>query len=195
MIKGVPYARTRYASRLYVFRQGGLVLTGFKQTCQYNQYAAGCSGYQDRYCQNYPPCNASYDRADSSLTSSGTCTPCTNCSKLAGGFSVKRACGVYTDTECGSTPCNLTNPCNNTPDAIRYCDFTLVDTPAYQGTTGSCGLCPPGYSSNGLVCIQCPTGETCDDVGIPRCRGQCQFNQLAHCYPLTGIRALLALLV
>ena len=26
--------------------------------CQYNQYATGCSGYQDGYCKDYPPCNA-----------------------------------------------------------------------------------------------------------------------------------------
>ena len=43
-----------------------------------------------------------------------------------------------------------------------------------------------GYSSDGISCIPCPLGSTCDDVGILSCRGQCAFGKLSHCDPLTG---------
>ena len=94
--------------------------------CQYNQYATGCAGYQDRYCADFPACAAGYYRAETNANNPGTCQKCTNCSSVHGGLATTRACGTYTDTECGAATCNLTHPCNSTADVVRFCVSLLA---------------------------------------------------------------------
>jgi hypothetical protein len=63
----------------------------------------------------------------------------------------------------------------STNRSALFCDYSLGNERA------TCGICPPGYGSDGQYCLECPRGYTCDRVGEPICRGQCQPGVLSAC--------------
>ena len=132
-----------------------------------NKYRAGCSGTQDTFCQDFPVCDNGFYLSDESATQPGTCRPCSDC----GSQSVVRPCTRFDDTVCrGTSSCSEGLPCSLLSASNRssfFCDYSLGPTRAF------CGVCPPGYRSDGQYCVECPRGYTCDLAGRLACRGQC----------------------
>ena len=131
------------------------------------QYRAGCSGSEDTFCADFPDCGPGFYLADESATQAGTCQACSSC----GSQSVVRPCTRFDDTVCrGSSSCSGGLPCSRLTASNRssfFCDYSGGAERAF------CGVCPPGYRSDGQYCVECPRGYTCDLAGRVACRGQC----------------------
>ena len=61
--------------------------------------------------------------------------------------------------------------------------FCQVDRCVAQG---NCGLCPLGYSSDGLSCVSCQATWTCDRYGKPACPNRCKPGEISRCDGDTG---------
>lgn len=145
------------------------------------QYRAGCSGLQDTFCADYPVCLADQYLSDESPTQAGSCRPCSTCV----GQSVVRPCTRFDDIVCrGTSSCGPTLPCSRLTASNRssfFCDYSQGMARAF------CGVCPPGYSSDGQYCVECPRGYTCDRVGRSACRGQCPAWVRSECVSEFGL--------
>jgi hypothetical protein len=139
------------------------------------QYVVRCSGFTDNYAHALPACPPLQYLADAGIYSPGTCKACTICSSL--GLRQIVACSTYADAECGGMACSAGAPC--TPPS--YCDFTATDTPSSPSAVGNCGLCPSGFGSDGLSCLRCPRGATCNVHGAALCTGECAAGQTSGC--------------
>lgn len=96
---------------------------------------------------------------------------CSNCSRV--GLNVSKVCSNFSDTVCQGVKCGANQPCESSFDVKFYCD--------YATSSPSCGLCPPGYDSDGQFCLECPEGSTCDRRGKFACKGQCAALKLSDC--------------
>ena len=145
------------------------------QICPPGQYRQACSGFTDTTCQPYRTCAGGEYLSDETLDRDGVCRPCSLC----GGLTLVVGCTRYDDTVCrGSSSCSDRIPCPrlmSTNRSALFCDYSLGPERA------TCGICPPGYGSDGQYCLECPRGYTCDRVGEPICRGQCQAGVLSAC--------------
>ena len=149
--------------------------------CPTGQYEGGCSGATDTYCIPYTACGTGFYLADEGRDRDGICRQCSSCS----GLQTLRTCSARDDAVCrGSTSCGGTLNCELlTPsnESALFCDFS-------EGATrAKCGLCPPGYGSDGQYCTECPRGYTCDRVGRPVCRGQCGPEYRSECVSELGL--------
>lgn len=145
------------------------------------QYRAGCSGLLDTYCNDFPVCGDNEYLSDESFTQAGSCRPCSTCGELA----VLRPCTRFDDVVCRSSKsCAAGLPCSTQTATNRsslFCDYSQGEARA------TCGVCPPGYSSDGQYCVECPRGYTCDRVGRAVCRGQCPAWTRSECVSEFGL--------
>ena len=149
--------------------------------CGENQYEGGCTGATDTRCLPFTTCPSNNYLADESSTRDGVCRACSACT----GLSVVRPCTKWDDTVCrGSSSCGPVTPCNRltaSGGSALFCDYSLGFGQA------SCGVCPPGYGSDGQYCTECPRGYTCDTVGRAACRGQCGPGIRSECVSELGL--------
>lgn len=149
--------------------------------CRSTEYEGGCSGSTDTRCIPYTTCNAGFYLADEGPQQDGTCRTCSSCA----GQSTLRPCTRRDDVVCrGSTSCGSRLNCSrltSTNQSALFCDYSQGFAQAY------CGVCPPGYGSDGQYCTECPRGYTCDTVGQPICRGQCGPGYRSECVSELGL--------
>ena len=132
------------------------------KACPSGYYKQLCSGYNDTTCQPYTKCSKGYYLTDYTLLADGKCLPCSTCSSANATI---RECNAYQNTECSTgITCNQTSPCAQTPTQSYFCDLDGTSSPA-------CGLCPAGYSSDGIQCQACPPNVTCGATGNILCPG------------------------
>jgi len=131
------------------------------QTCAQrnciNQYASQCTLTRDSVCTPYTTCTAGNYLKNFGQRQDGVCTPCSTCQ-----YGVRTACSARADVVCSGQPCNSTSPC----DDRYFCNFDS------EADSGTCSICPKGYSSDGWDCKPCPDLETCDEFGRTVCRGE-----------------------
>ena len=156
-------------------------LTCDKGACPAGQYRTGCGGYNNSYCVAYRSCLSNQYLEDETSTQDGVCRDCTVCPS---GLERLRDCSRYEDTVCRGDSCGTRTPCprRTTQNTSSYfCDYAQVNDRFF------CGVCPPGYDSDGQYCLECPRGVSCDRVGQPVCRGQCKPGFLTTCGTLWSI--------
>ena len=144
------------------------------------QYRGGCANLSNTRCLDYRACPTGYYLADESPDRDGTCKACSTCE----GLGQLRSCTKFDDAVCGGSSCNGVVPCPTRTSSNRsayFCDYTRG-----QGRA-SCGVCPPGYSSDGQFCQECPRGFTCDRIGGIACRGQCGAGVRSACESQYGL--------
>jgi hypothetical protein len=141
------------------------------RSCSVDSYSGGCGGYSDNACIPYRACGVNQYLQDETSTRDGTCQPCTVCQV---GLSQLTPCSRYSDTVCGGRSCRIASPCERRTSTNKSSYFCNIQSQ-------SCGVCPPGYDSDGLVCKECPRGSTCNQVGEVQCRGQCEAGVLSKC--------------
>lgn len=142
--------------------------------CPTGQYRGGCTGYTPTTCLPYTVCPNGYYLSDESDAKDGVCKQCSACT----GLNVMRACTKLDDTVCQGSPCGPTRPCPLLTASNRstyFCNYEAGREAA------SCGVCPPGYASDGQMCLECPRGYTCDRIGRVSCRGQCGAGKQSGC--------------
>jgi len=106
---------------------------------------------------------------------------CTNCS--AYGLKTILNCSQYQDTLCSGVPCSAASPCSNQADRSFYCDFGTYGSQYVNSTSqGVCGMCPFGYSSDGMFCYECPRLKTCNRLGDVWCKGEVSLGLEPGCY-------------
>jgi hypothetical protein len=88
--------------------------------------------------------------------------------------SSKDTCGLsYCDFEVVARPaCQFRWP--GTTDAIQFMCFTT-------NTTGSCRPCPPGWTASGAFCVECDPLQSCNQLGVPVCKGACAARRYPTC--------------
>jgi len=149
--------------------------------CATSHYEGGCSGTTDTFCIPYTTCGAGFYLADEGFDRDGTCRQCSSCN----GLTTLRTCSARDDAVCrGSTSCGNGLNCElltASNESALFCDFSEGASKA------KCGLCPPGYASDGQYCTECPRGYTCDRVGRPVCRGQCGPEYRSECVSEFGL--------
>jgi hypothetical protein len=150
-----------------------------KKVCPAGQYRGGCTGYTDTTCVPYTSCTAGQYLSDESADKDGKCMPCSACT----GLTTMRACTKLDDTVCQGSTCDGTLPCPLLTPSGRSAYFCNYDTVR----DSTCGVCPPGYASNGQFCLECPRGFTCDRIGQVACRGQCGAGKQSGCDAGVGI--------
>ena len=144
------------------------------------QYRGGCANFSNTRCLDYAVCGTGYYLADESVDRNGACKPCSTCE----GLGVVKSCTKYDDAVCGGNSCNGRVPCptrTNTNRSAYFCDYSRGEQRA------SCGVCPPGYSSDGQFCLECQRGFTCDRIGGVACRGQCGAGVRSECESKYGL--------
>jgi hypothetical protein len=152
-----------------------------KKGCGLNQYRGGCSGLSDTVCVDFTVCSSGLYLADESKYRDGVCRQCSTCTS----GSLARQCTLYDDAVCrGSSSCEARSPCSATTAAGRFAQFCDYSLGEYEAT---CGLCPPGYGTDGQYCIECPRGYTCNRLGQPVCRGQCPAGFQSECDASFGL--------
>ena len=149
--------------------------------CNAGYYQRPCSLNTDTACVPYTQCNAGYTLWNRGLTSDGVCQPCTVCSTY--GLATAAACSQYADTLCSGASCSGASPCTNTPDRNFFCNMDLRGAQKVQLTDpGVCGMCPDGYSSDGMYCYECPSTKTCSRTGAVLCAGEVSPGYEPWCY-------------
>ena len=151
------------------------------KTCKINEYEGGCGGSMDTRCIPYTVCPAGYYLADESQYRDGVCRQCSTCD----GLTVLRPCTSRDDAVCrGAYSCGERADCPRLTASNKssyFCDYS-------QGASlATCGVCPPGYGSDGQYCTECLRGYTCDRVGGPACRGQCGPEYRSECVSEFGL--------
>lgn len=149
--------------------------------CPFGTYQRGCSLYNDTSCAPYTQCAAGQATLrNRGLTNDGVCLPCTDCS--AYGLQTALGCSQYQDTLCDGTACSGASPCVNLPDRNFFCNLDGYGAAqASRTTAGVCGMCPDGYSSDGLYCYECPWAKTCSRTGAVQCQGQVAIGAEPWC--------------
>ena len=147
------------------------------KACTSDQYKGGCSGLVDTTCLPFTVCPTGQYLEDESSTRDGYCMPCSTCVDTT----VMRACSKYQDTVCRGKSCSAGYPCNPRLTASnRSAYFCNYDQ-------SFCGVCPYGYGSDGMYCLECPRGSTCDRIGQVACRGQCGAGVTSRCETLNDL--------
>ena len=145
------------------------------KACAPGEYRGGCFNYTNTVCQPFQTCADGNYLSDESPDRDGVCQPCSVC----GALSVLRPCTRYDDTVCrGFSSCSSLTPCprlTSTNRSAYFCDYSL------GASRASCGVCPPGYASDGQYCVECQRGFTCSRVGQTVCRGQCKAGVISDC--------------
>lgn len=136
------------------------------------QYEGGCGGYNNTRCIAFQTCSAGSYLDEASQFSAGVCRRCTNCT--AQGLSQILSCQNRSDAFCGGASCGSGKPCNVTYDSKGFCVQAV----------SACGVCPPGYGSDGVACRGCPRGFTCDRRGDVACVGECPPGVYVECQVL-----------
>lgn len=150
--------------------------------CPFGTYQKACSQYTDTACVAYTQCTVK----DTTLRNrgqynDGVCTNCTKCSAF--GLNTLANCSQYQDTLCAGTPCSAGTPCLVLEDRSYYCDFGSYGTQTVNSTSpGVCGMCPEGYSSDGLFCYECPRSKTCTRFGDVWCQGEVAIGKEPGCF-------------
>ena len=144
------------------------------------QYRGGCTNLSNTRCLDFTACGAGYYLADESEDRDGVCKACSTCD----GVGKVRECTKYDDAVCKGSSCGASKGCQQQTSSSKsslFCDYSL-------GTAyASCGVCPPGYGSDGQFCLECQRGFTCDRVGRIACRGQCGPGVQSACVTQYGI--------
>lgn len=140
--------------------------------CPFGTYQRACSLYNDTSCAPYTQCAPGQATLrNRGLANDGVCQNCTNCS--AYGLRTELGCSQYQDTLCDGGACSGASPCVNLPDRNFFCNLDGFGAArASRTTAGVCGMCPDGYSSDGLYCYECPWARTCSQTGAVQCQGQ-----------------------
>ena len=111
----------------------------------------------------------------------GVCVSCINCQAL--GRATLASCSQYSDTLCQGASCSGASPCANLADRNFFCDFSaLGGQAASRNSQGVCGLCPDGYSSDGMFCYECPRLSTCSRMGDVQCYGEAAPGEEPGCF-------------
>ena len=133
------------------------------------QWMQSCTMTRNRICKNFDACPAGYYASLFNATSE-VCLPCTPCVSM--GLREITPCKIASDAVCGGRRCDSKEGCyaNHNGGSV-FCDYEHME----------CGLCPPGYGSFNLTCIDCPPGFSCDSNGIPVCQGECPFGFVPVC--------------
>jgi len=157
--------------------------------CPFGTYQKACSQNTDTVCIPYTQCvPGNTTLRNRGLTNDGVCLACTNCSRY--GLKTLANCSQYQDTLCNGTVCSGQTPCANLVDRNFFCNMDAAGArQASRNTTGVCGLCPDGYSSDGLYCYECPSGVTCSRTGAVQCSGVVPVGYEPQCigeYASTG---------
>jgi hypothetical protein len=149
--------------------------------CNSGFYQKLCSLSTDTKCEPYTQCLDGKFLRNRGLTNDGVCQACTRCEDF--GLTTLAACSQYADTLCSGTPCSGASPCVNTADRSSFCNWDELGTnQATRTTSGVCGRCPDGYSSDGMYCYECPSTKTCSRTGAVRCTGEVRLGFEPWCY-------------
>ena len=146
--------------------------------CPATQYRGGCYNYTNTICVPFTTCTAGQYLAGESRVQDGVCTTCTNCAALS--LIALRACSTYDDAVCKGASCNRSVPCV-TPAALESRGRLACDYSSGVESSAFCGMCPRGYGSDGQFCQECPTGKTCNRLGIVECKGKCDAGVIGSC--------------
>ena len=151
-------------------------------SCPFGTYQRPCSMYNDTSCVPYTQCVPGRTTLrNRGLANDGVCLNCTNCS--AYGLETVSSCSQYLDTLCNGTACSGASPCANLVDRNFFCSLDAIGgAQANRTTRGVCGMCPDGYSSDGLYCYECPGGKTCSRDGAVQCQGVVQLGLEPGCF-------------
>ena len=145
--------------------------------CTADYYLGGCGGLSDTRCLPYTSCPTGQYLQDETTTKDGKCVSCSTCPQ---GTTSMRPCSKYLDAICRGKSCGRNDNCPRlTPQnkSAYFCSNEL----------NYCGVCPPGYDSDGQYCLECPRGSTCDRIGQVACRGQCPAGVLSQCETFQGL--------
>ena len=150
--------------------------------CPFGTYQRPCYQNTDTACVNYTQCKAGVTTLrNRGQFYDGVCMNCTNCTKF--NLTTVLNCSQYQDTLCSGTPCSGASPCPVLADRSYYCDFGAYGTQTVNRTSpGVCGMCPDGYSSDGLFCYECPRSKTCTRFGAVQCQGEVSVGLEPWCY-------------
>jgi hypothetical protein len=149
--------------------------------CPAGSYQRACSLNNNTACVPYTQCRANQTLRNRGVASDGVCQACTNCS--AYGLKTAGNCSQYQDSWCSGAACSGASPCQNLADRNLFCSWDGLGTQqAALATPGVCGLCPDGYSSDGVYCYECPHGTTCSRTGQALCAGEVAIGYEPWCF-------------